>query len=63
MKARVIYTSYSEEEVCIEYHLMSREDTKNQVLKEMLMLAADGARVATWVSKSGVQPGRLPEVP
>ena len=62
MKARVNYISYLKEEVCIEYHPMSGEDTKNQVLKEM-MLAAGGVKVATWVSRSGVLKGRLPEVP
>lgn len=63
MKARN-YISYLKEEVCIEYHPMSGEDTKNKVLKEMtLMLAAGGVKVATWVSRSGVLKGRLPEVP
>ena len=50
MKARAICISYSKEEACIEYHPTSREDTKNQALKEVsTMSAVAGAeRVVIW---------------
>ena len=46
MKTRVIYISYSKEEVCIEYHPTSGEDTKNQVSIEMLTTSAADAEGA-----------------
>ena len=64
MKTRVIYISYLREEACIEYHPTSGVDTKNQALKEMLMMmAADAESVVICDQKSGVRSGKLPEAP